>query len=90
MANLQIKGMDDDLYARIKALADSENRSVTQEVIFLLKSYLTNRREFEGNKTPARVLLDLSGSWEDARDADEIISQIRSARKNSQKLRNGF
>ena len=90
MANLQIKGMDDDLYARIKALAESENRSVTQEVIYLVKSYLANKQKFQGTKTPARVLLDLSGSWEDTKDADEIIGQIRSARKNSQKLRDGF
>lgn len=90
MANLQIKGMDDDLYARIKALAEFENRSVTQEVIFLVKSYLSNKQAFQRVKAPARVLLDLSGAWEDDRDADEIISQIRNARKNSQKLRDGF
>ncbi len=90
MANLQIKGMDDALYARIKALADSENRSVTQEVIFLMKSYLANKRKFEGNKTPARVLLDLAGSWEDTKDADEIVNEIRNARKNSKKLMGGF
>ena len=45
MANLQIKGMDDDLYAQLKALAASENRSVSQQV--LLWNYilvLTNRK----------------------------------------------
>jgi len=40
MANLQIKNMDDDFYKKIKALADAENRSVSQQVIFLVKDYL--------------------------------------------------
>ncbi len=41
-------------------------------------------------KTPAQVLLELSGSWEDEREAGEIVSQIRKARKNSAKLTDGF
>jgi len=40
MANLQIKGMHDDLYEDIKRLAARENRSVSQQVAFLLKEYL--------------------------------------------------
>jgi|GEM_PF-1224680 len=41
-------------------------------------------------KTPAQVLLELSGSWEDEREAGEIVSQIKKARKNSTKLTDGF
>ncbi len=41
-------------------------------------------------KTPAQVLLDLFGTWEDDRDADEIIAEIRNARKNSTKLTDGL
>ena len=33
MANLQIKGMDDALYASLKDLAASENRSISQQVL---------------------------------------------------------
>ena len=90
MANLQIKGMDDHLYAQIKALAESENRSVSQEVLFMMKSYLANKRKLQKTRTPAQVLLDLSGSWEGPDDADEMISRIRNARRNSVKLKNGF
>ncbi len=90
MANLQIKGMDDDLYRQIKELAESENRSISQEVIFLIKTYLANRQAFSAIKSPAKTLLDLSGSWEDKRQADEIITEIRKARTNSRKLREGF
>jgi hypothetical protein len=90
MANLQIKGIEDNLYAEIKKLAADEDRSVSRQVLFLVKEYLTKRHLLRTLKTPAQVLLELSGSWEDDRDAQEIISKIKIARKNSKKLRGGF
>ena len=83
MANLQIKGIEDNLYAEIKKLAADENRSISQQVLFLVKEYLIRRHHLSTLKTPAQVLLELSGSWEDDRDAHEIISKIKDARKNS-------
>jgi plasmid stability protein len=53
MANLQIKNMDDDFYKKIKALADAENRSVSQQVIFLVKDYLLKRQNISKIKSPA-------------------------------------
>lgn len=41
MANLQVKGIDDGLYEQMKRRAAAENRSVSQEVIFLLKAHLS-------------------------------------------------
>ena len=41
-------------------------------------------------KTPAQMLLDLSGSWADSRDPDQIIAELKNARKNSKKLKGGF
>ena len=35
-------------------------------------------------KSPSQVLLELSGSWKDGRKPEEIISEIRNARKNRQ------
>ena len=90
MANLQIKGIDDALYAQIKDLAASENRSVSQQVLLLIKRYMASKTQLLAAKTPAQVLLELSASWEDTRDPEEIISQIKTARKNSNKLKKGF
>jgi hypothetical protein len=90
MANLQIKGMDDDLYAQLKSLAASENRSISQQVLFLLKLYLARKHQFQEARTPAQVLLELSGSWEDDRSAENIVKDLKSGRKNSRKLRKGF
>jgi len=90
MANLQIKNIDDELYAQIKRLAALENRSVSQEVLFLVKDYLAKGGTLSAAETPAHVLLSLSGSWEDERSAEEIAHEIRSGRKNSRKLRRGM
>jgi hypothetical protein len=90
MANLQIKGIQDDLYERIKEMAASENRSISQQVLFLIKEYLLRKGCSQSSKPPAQVLLELSGSWEDKRDSEEILSEIKRSRKNSAKLKEGF
>jgi hypothetical protein len=90
MANLQIKGIDDGLYAQIKLLAASENRSVSQQVLFLIKEHLSKKKHLGGMKTAAGILLELSGSWEDERKPEDIVNEIKQARKNSKKLTEGF
>ena len=90
MANLQIKGMDDNLYERLKSMAASQNRSVSQQVLYLVKSYLAKGKKIDEKKTSAQILLELSGSWDDSRSSDEIVTEIRRNRKNSSKLAEGF
>ena len=58
MANLQIKGIEDDLYEEIKKLAVSENRSLSQEILFLVKDYLAKRHVLRTQKPPAQTLLE--------------------------------
>ena len=82
MANLQIKGMNDDFYAQIKALAASENRSVSQQILFMTKEYLLKKQQVQAIKMPAQVLLELSGAWEYGRTAEEIIADLKQSRKN--------
>ncbi|MBT4289445.1 MAG: hypothetical protein HOD92_19130 [Deltaproteobacteria bacterium] len=57
MPNLQIKGIDEDLYNQIKELARSESRSISQEVLYLIKRYLANRKSFEKHRTPAEEII---------------------------------
>lgn len=90
MANLQVKGIDAGLYAQLKDLAMAEHRSVSQEVIHLVKTHLSMRKTMQSTPTPAEILLQLAGSWEDARPAAEIVSEIRNARQNSQRLAGGL
>ena len=58
MANLQIKGMEEELHTRIKELAAAENRSVAQEVVFLIREHLAGRSRSSA-KTSAELLLEL-------------------------------
>lgn len=90
MANLQIKGIDDKLYDAIKKLAASENRSVSQEILFLVKEHMAKKKQIAAARTPAQTLLDLSGSWTDDRSADDIIAGIKATRKGSKKLSKGL
>ena len=90
MANLQIKGIDYDLYNDIKRLAASQNRSVSQQVMMLIRQYLSKQHQIEKTKSPVQVLLELSGSWDDDKTAEEIIMSIKKDRKNSTKLELGL
>jgi len=90
MANLQIKGIDDQLYTDLKRMAASENRSVSQQVLFLVKAYLSRKNQLQAIKTPAEVLLELFDSWQDAREPQEIVGELRGARKSSEKLKEGL
>lgn len=90
MANLQIKGIEDDLYNEIKKMAAAENRSVSQQILFLVKSYMAKRARCDFARSPADVLIDLHGSWQDERDAEKIIGQLKKARKNSTDLAKGL
>ena len=90
MANLQIKGVDENLYARIKKVAAEENRSVSQQILYLAKEYLARNKTLRTSKPPAQVLLELSGSWVDDRHPEEIIREIKRARRNSKKPRGEF
>jgi predicted CopG family antitoxin len=90
MANLQIKGIEDDLYEEIKKMAAAENRSISQQVLFVVKSYISRKAHWDVVKSPAEVLIDLHGSWQDEREADQIIEQVKHARRNSKSLAKGF
>ena len=68
VANRRIKGIDDKFHKELKRMAAEEKRLIDKRA--------------RGTKTPGQVLLDLSGSWKDDRKPEEIISEIRKARRN--------
>jgi len=90
MSNLQIKGIDERLYEQIKHLAAEENRSVSQQVLFLIRNHLAQKSRPRAAQTASQVLLDLAGSWEDRRTAEEIVSDLKAARRSSRKLSRGM
>ena len=89
MANLQIKGVDEDFYQDLKRMAAAGHRSVSRTVLAAIAEYLAKQVEVEKAQAPGEVLLSLSGSWEDNRPAEEIAAEIRSMRRNSRRV-HGF
>jgi hypothetical protein len=83
MANLQIKGIDEGFYQQVKQLARSQNRTVSQQVLHCLQLHINQPTQAQRIKTPAQVLLELSGGWQDERSADEIVADLRQSRRNS-------
>ena len=67
MANLQIKGVEEDFYEDLKRLAAASHRSVSGTVLAALEEYLAKQRKVEQAGSPAQALLALAGSWEDTR-----------------------
>jgi len=47
------------------------------------KEYLAKKWNLQSTKTPARVLLELSGSWDDNRNSEEIVREIKSVRPDT-------
>jgi hypothetical protein len=90
MPNLQIKGIDERLYQQLKRLAADENRSVSQQVLFLIRNHLAQKRRTYEPETAAQSLLALTGSWEDTRTAEQIVQDIKNARRSSRKFSKGI
>ena len=86
MANLQVKDIDEKLYDTLRRLASNDRRSISQEVVYILQKYLSKPDSFE--KNPTEEFLKLSGSWDDERSAEEIITEIYSNRRNSTRFGN--
>lgn len=90
MSNLQIKGIEEGLYRELKRLAAEENRSVSQQLLFLIRRSLAERRRVKREDSAADVLLSMAGSWEDSRPAERILDDIRESRRSSKKFSDGF
>ena len=86
MATLQVRDVDDQLYESLKKLAANEKRSLSQEVIHIIETFMANPQLHKHDYT--EEFLQLSGSWEDDRSAEEIIKDIRSHRSNSRRFKN--
>jgi hypothetical protein len=70
--------MDNMLYDALGRLAASENRSISQQVIEIIKTYLgTPRQELISRDDAA---LSLAGAWKDERSEKEIVKEIRKSR----------
>jgi plasmid stability protein len=84
MANLQVMGLDDDLYEALRARANMDHRSISQEVVTIINEFLSQTHPETGEA--GGRLLNLAGSWEDERRAEEIVADLRSARRTGRRF----
>jgi len=84
MAILQVRNIDDRLYLSLKTIAKLKNRSVSQEVIYIIEKYLSNPT-LDG-KNPTKEFIALSDSWKDDKTAEELIAEIKAGRKKGKRF----
>jgi len=85
MANLQVKSIDDHLYESLGRRAAMENRSISQEVVSILKAYLSTPSRYNNTNTQ---FLELCGTWQDSKSAESIVEDIAISRNQSFNHRN--
>jgi plasmid stability protein len=86
MATLQVRTMDDDLYKALGRRAALDNRSISQEVVSIIKEFLSKPQT---SSSPDEEALKLAGAWNDSRSAEEISEAIR-ADRNSNRVSGEF
>lgn len=85
MATLQVKGIDNRLYAALGARAAADKRSISQEVVFMIEEFLS--RSPSDHRAATSSALELAGSWQDDRSPSEIASDLRKARRTGKRFR---
>ncbi len=83
MAILQVRDIDNSLYEAVKTIAKKERRSISQEVIVMIESYIGNPKQTSAADATEEFL---NLSWQGDEAADEIIDSIRKSRKNSKRF----
>ncbi len=85
MATLQVRAIDEMLYEALKRRASMENRSISQEVIAILKAHLSSPASKHTNNTNA--FLEMCGTWQDDRSEEQIVDDIKKNRRAGERFR---
>ena len=85
MATLQVKGMDDALYKALGARAAQDRRSISQEVVMMIRQFLA--RPADHCEDATRAFLGLAGTWKDERSAEVIARDLRQSRRTGRRFR---
>lgn len=90
MASLTLKNIPDPLLERLRERAESDRRSLTQEILFLLEEALRGAGGRSRADTEAEAQADawarLAGKWPSDRDKDEEIEEILGSRTRGREV----
>lgn len=84
MATLQVRSIDDQLYEALGRMAARDHRSISQQVIAILKEHLSQPMR-HANAT--EEFLSLCSTWKDEKKAEEIVHEIRGDRKSTTRFK---
>jgi len=84
MAILQVRDIDERIYEHLKRISQKNRRSISQEVIHIIETYLSNPGLTTRNST--EEFLRLAGSWKDSRSPEQIIDEIKKSRSGSKRF----
>jgi len=87
MATLQVRSIDDQLYEALGRKAARDNRSISQEVIAILKEHLSQPTQ---HKSATESFMELCGTWKDEKSAKEISQDIRKSRQSKTRFKDVF
>jgi plasmid stability protein len=93
MASITIRNIPDSVLSRVRTLSEVEKRSINSEFLILIEKALTTEIETRENfnipiskENQIKMWENLSGTWEDERSTDEIISDIYSSRTKGREI----
>ncbi len=84
MATLQVRSIDKQLYKALGHRAAMDNRSISQEVIAILKAYLSYPSSKHTNNTDS--FIEMCGTWCDEKNEEQIIEEIRENRQSGKRF----
>jgi plasmid stability protein len=85
MATLQVKGMDDRLYEALRARAAMDDRSISQEVVAIVRGYLASPPR--DARSAGEAFLALAGSWKGEETPEELAAALRKARRPGRRFK---
>lgn len=85
MTNITIRNIPDDVLNKIRALSETERRSLNSEILFILEKGLINdtlkrNDSIISKETQVKIWSQLSGKWKDDRSTKSIIEDIYQSR----------
>jgi len=94
MANITIRNIPDDVFAKIKRLSAIEKRSMNSEVLVIIERGTNSAIEETMKRAkhiPASIQknlwMSLTRTWEDRRSMEEILEDIYGARTTGRELK---
>ena len=94
MANITIRNIPDDVFAKIKRLSAIEKRSMNSEVLVIIERGTNSAIEETMKRAkhiPASIQknlwMNLTRTWEDRRSMEEILEDIYGARTTGREFK---